>query len=65
MNLSTKGKEMIEISGSDIDKIVAEIVELSLLRRTGDAVRDIYTVTMDIHLKICAIMKLIREQENG
>ncbi len=48
-----------------VEQIVTEIVELSLDRCTGDEVRDIYTVTMDIMLKICDIMKTIREQENG
>lgn len=52
-------------STNDIDKIVSEIVELSLCRHTGDSVRDIYTVLMDMTFKITALMKIIREQENG
>jgi hypothetical protein len=52
-------------STNDIDRIVSEIVELSLCRHTGDAVRDIYTVLMDMTFKITALMKIIREQENG
>jgi hypothetical protein len=48
-----------------VEEIVTEIVELSLDRCTGDSVRDIYTVLMDITLEISKLFKLIREQENG
>ncbi len=46
-----------------IDKIASEIVEMSLCRNTGDPVRDIYTVTMDLMTAVCAIMRKIREEE--
>lgn len=48
-----------------VEQIVTEIVELSLDRCTGDPVRDIYKVLLDITIEIMRIMKLIREQENG
>jgi len=46
-----------------LDSIVSQIIELSLTRHTGDAVRDIYTVMMDLNLKIADIMRQTREQE--
>jgi len=48
---------------NDLDSIVSQIIELSLTRHTGDAVRDIYTVMMDLNLKIADIMRQTREQE--
>lgn len=47
----------------EIDKLVSEIVKLSLQRCTKDPVRDIFNVMMDLSLKICELMKTIREQE--
>lgn len=54
--------DIVELS---IEKIISEIVELSLDRCTGDPVRDIYTVLMDITLEISKLFKHIREQESG
>ena len=48
---------------TNLDSIVSQVVELSLTRHTGDAVRDIYTVMMDLNLKIADIMRQTREQE--
>lgn len=46
-----------------IETVVADIVELSLERGTGDPVRDIYAVLMDVSLKISELFREIREQE--
>ena len=46
-----------------IENILSMIVQISLDRETGDPVRDIYTVMMDIHLGIGNLFKSIREQE--
>jgi hypothetical protein len=48
---------------NSLETIVSQIVALSLTRNTGDAVRDIYTVMMDLNLKLADIMRQIREQE--
>jgi hypothetical protein len=46
-----------------IETVVADIVELSLKRDTGDPKRDIYTVLMDLSLKISGLFREIWEQE--
>lgn len=48
-----------------IDKIVSQIVELSLEKRTGSESRDIYSVLIDVSLEIGEVMRLILEQERN
>uniref|UniRef100_A0A6M3KFI9 Uncharacterized protein n=1 Tax=viral metagenome TaxID=1070528 RepID=A0A6M3KFI9_9ZZZZ len=47
---------------TSIDLIVAQIIELSLQNNTGDEVRNIYSVLMEVSLKVGDIMRLIKEQ---
>ena len=46
-----------------VDKIVSQIVELSLKKSSDDPVRNIYSVSVEIGSKICEVMRLIRVQE--
>jgi len=48
-----------------VDKIVSQIVELSLEKSSNDPVRNIYSVSMEISLEICKIMQIIRTQERN
>lgn len=48
---------------TSVNEIVSQIVELSLEKCTGDPVRDIYTVSMDIEMGLCEVMRLTQLQE--
>ena len=48
---------------NSIEEIVARIVELSFEEKTGDSVRDIYTVLMAVDSETGKVMKAIRDQE--
>lgn len=53
-------------SGSiSIDKIVSFIVEKAMERNTEDIVRDIYSVYMELGLKISEIFRQIQCQERN
>jgi hypothetical protein len=51
------------VSGPSIEQIVCQIVELSLDRHTGDSVRDIYSVMMDVGHEVMRLFVQIRKQE--
>lgn len=46
-----------------LDKIVQDIITLSLEKDSSDPVRDIYSVWMELGLAIGKIMKQTREEE--
>lgn len=48
-----------------IQNILSMIVQLSLDRHTGDAVRDIYDVLMELMLETTKLFQTIRKQENA
>ena len=54
--------EILEMKTS-IDKVVSQIVELSLEEHTGDSTRDMYSVLLKVGLRIGEIMRLTLEQE--